>query len=206
MNQLSANRQRLLSWAQALAIFTITYNVAEGVIATAAGLVAHSEALVGFGLDSAIESISASVFLWRLSAERRAPERAERVELVATRLIGASFLILAAYVGFEAVRSLLNHDTPESSPIGIALTAASLLVMPILAHKKRQVALALGSRAGVADSAQTFACVYLSAVVLVGLVLNSTLGWWWADPVAALGVVALLLSEAREALFDDDDD
>jgi len=206
MEATSADRSRLLAWATALAIFTIAYNFGEGAIAITAALVARSEALLGFGFDSAVESISASVFLWRLRAERRDPERAERVEHQATRLIGISFFILAAVVAFEAVRSLISGEPPESSPVGIALTAASLIVMPILAWKKRQVATGLNSRAGLADSAQTFACVYLSAVVLVGLLLNSVLGWWWADPVAALGIVALLLNEGREALFDDDDD
>lgn len=200
------DRRQLLAWAQALAIFTIAYNLSEGAIAITAALVARSEALLGFGFDSAVESISASVFLWRLRAERRDPDRAERVEHQATHLIGISFFILAAVVAFEAVRSLIGRELPDASPAGIALTAVSLVVMPILAWKKRQVATGLQSRAGLADSAQTFACVYLSGVVLIGLLLNSLLGWWWADPVSALGVVVLLLNEGREALFDDDDD
>lgn len=204
METTSPDRPRLLAWATALAIFTIAYNLGEGAIAVTAALVARSQALLGFGFDSAVESISASVFLWRLRAERRDPERAERVEHQATRLIGISFFILAAVVAFEALRSLIRGEPPDASPVGIALTAASLIVMPILAWKKRQVATELDSRAGLADSAQTFACVYLSAVVLAGLILNSLLGWWWADPAAALGIVSLLLNEGREALFDDD--
>lgn len=204
METTSPDRPRLLAWATALAIFTIAYNLGEGAIAITAALVARSQALLGFGFDSAVESISASVFLWRLRAERRDPERAERVEHQATRLIGISFFILAAVVAFEALRSLIRGEPPDASPVGIALTAASLIVMPILAWKKRQVATELDSRAGIADSAQTFACVYLSAVVLAGLILNSLLGWWWADPAAALGIVSLLLNEGREALFDDD--
>ena len=204
MNTTSADRTRLLGWATALAIFTIAYNLGEGAIAITASLAARSQALLGFGFDSAVESISATVFLWRLRAERRDPERAEQVEHQATRLIGISFFILAAVVAFEALRSLIGGEPPDASPVGIALTAASLIVMPILAWKKRQVATELDSRAGLADSAQTFACVYLSAVVLAGLILNSLLGWWWADPAAALGIVSLLLNEGREALFDDD--
>ena len=204
METTSPDRPRLLAWATALAIFTIAYNLGEGAIAITAALVARSQALLGFGFDSAVESISASVFLWRLRAERRDPERAERVEHQATRLIGISFFILAAVVAFEALRSLIRGEPPDASPVGIALTAASLIVMPILAWKKRQVATELDSRAGLADRAQTFACVYLSAVVLAGLILNSLLGWWWADPAAALGIVSLLLNEGREALFDDD--
>ena len=204
METTSPDRPRLLAWATALAIFTIAYNLGEGAIAITAALVARSQALLGFGFDSAVESISASVFLWRLRAERRDPERAERVEHQATRLIGISFFILAAVVAFEALRSLIRGEPPDASPVGIALTAASLIVMPILAWKKRQVATELDSRAGLADSAQTFACVCLSAFVLAGLILNSLLGWWWADPAAALGIVSLLLNEGREALFDDD--
>lgn len=199
-------RHHLLVRAQRLAAFTIAYNIAEGAIAITAGLIASSRALTGFGLDSAVESISASVLTWRLIAERRDPERVERVERVATRAIGISFIILAAYVGFESIRSLVLHEEPDASPVGIALTVLSLIVMPILAYRKRRVATALESRAALADAAQTLACVYLSAVVLAGLALNALLGWWWADPIAALAVVGLLLNEAREALFDDDDD
>ena len=196
----SAGRPELLRRAQALAVFTLAWNVAEGVIALAAAWAAGSRALAGFGLDSAVESISAGVLLWRLRVEQRDPERVERVEPIALRLIGVSFLVLAAVVGFEAVRSLLIRDEPDASPVGIGLTLLSLAVMPILARRKRRVAIALGSRAAEADSAQTRACAYLSAVVVTGLVLNAVFGWWWADPVAALGVVVFLVLEGREAL------
>lgn len=196
-------RAELLVRAQRLAIFTVGWNVTEGLIAVTAAVIAGSGALLGFGLDSAIESISGTVILWRLGAERRAPERAERVERRATRAIGASFLVLAAFVAYEAVSALTTGDEPDASVVGIALTALSLVIMPILARRKLAIAIALGSKAAEADSAQTFACVWLSAVVLVGLALNATLGWWWADPVAALGVVVLLLNEGREALTAD---
>lgn len=202
----SVDRHHFLVRAQRLAAFTIAYNITEGAIAITAGLLAGSRALTGFGLDSAVESISAAVLTWRLLVERRDPERAERVERRATKAIGVSFLVLAAYVGFESVRSLVLQEEPDAAPIGIALTVLSLIVMPVLAYRKRQVANALGSRAAQADAAQTLACVYLSAVVLAGLVLNAWLGWWWADPIAALAVVGLLINEGREALFDDDDD
>jgi divalent metal cation (Fe/Co/Zn/Cd) transporter len=198
-----ASRNILLARAQRLGVFTVAWNLVEGVVALGAAWVAGSRALTGFGLDSAVESISASVLLWRLGAERRDPERAERVEHIATRAIGASFLLLAAFVAYEAVRSLALQEEPDASPVGIALTALSLLVMPVLARRKRRVADALGSRAARADSAQTSACAWLSAVVLTGLVLNALLGWWWADPVAALGVVMLLVNEGREALTAD---
>jgi len=186
--------------ARGLAAFTVVWNVAEGIVAIVAAVIAGSRALGGFGLDSAVESISATVLLWRIGAERRDPQKAERVERTAARLIGASFLVLAAFVGVEAIRSLVGGHEPEASPVGIGLTAVSLVVMPLLARRKLAVAIELGSRAAKADSAQTQACAWLSAVVLVGLVLNAGLGWWWADPVAALGVVALLVREGREAL------
>ena len=195
-----ATRTNLLARAQRLGAFTVAWNTIEGAIAIAAAWLAGSRALAGFGLDSAIESISASILLWRLSAERSNPERAQQVERTATRLIGASFVLLAAFVAYEAIRSLALHEEPDASPVGIALTAVSLVVMPILARAKQRVAVALDSRAARADSAQTLACAWLSAVVLAGLLLNATLGWWGADPIAALGVVVLLAHEGREAL------
>ncbi len=193
-------RENLLRAAHRLALFTVTWNVIEGIIAITAAWIAGSRALTGFGLDSAVESISATVLLWRLGAERRDPHRVERVERVATRAIGVSFLVLAAFVAVEAIRSLVIADEPDASPVGIALTLVSIVVMPILATRKRRVAIALGSKAAEADSAQTRACAYLSAVVVVGLILNAALGWWWADPIAALGVVVFLVLEGREAL------
>lgn len=199
----SSNRARLLRLAQGLAVFTIAYNLAEGAVAIVAARIADSGALLGFGLDSGIESISGAVLLWRLTVERRSPERAERVEHVAARAIGVSFLTLAAYVAYDAVTALINRNEPETSIIGILLTASSLVVMPVLARRKHRVAVALGSKAAEADSNQTWACVWLSAVVLVGLALNATLGWWWADPIAALGVVVFLVLEGREALTAD---
>ncbi len=200
MGELAIERLDLLRRSQRLAAFTVAWNVTEGVVAIAAAWVAGSRALAGFGLDSAVESISASVLLWRLSTERRDPERVERVERIAVRAIGASFLVLAAFVGVEAIRSLAVRAEPDASPVGIALTLVSLVVMPLLAARKRRVAVALGSKAAQADSAQTRACAYLSAVVVAGLVLNAAFGWWWADPLAALGVVAFLVLESREAL------
>lgn len=198
-------RAGLLRRAQQLASFTVAYNLLEGAIAIGAGFAANSQALIGFGFDSGIESISAAVLLWRIGVERREPERAERVERIAERLIGASFLILGAYVAFEAITDLVNEERPDTSTVGLVLTALSLVVMPLLARRKHRVADALDSNAARADAAQTMACVWLSAVVLIGLALNAALGWWWADPVAALGVVLLLLNEGREALTAPDD-
>jgi cation diffusion facilitator family transporter len=193
-------RHDLLRRALRLGWFTVAWNVAEGVVAIVAAWVAGSRALLGFGFDSGVESLSGAVLIWRLRAERRDPDRAERVERRAVRLIGCTFFVLAAVVGVEAVRSLATEAEPESSPVGIALTIVSLVVMPWLAMRKRRVAVAMGSRAVEADSAQTMACVYLSVVVLVGLVLNAAAGWWWADPVAALLVVGLLAREGWEAV------
>lgn len=196
----TTTRVRSLARAQRLAAFTVAWNLAEGAIAIAAALAAGSRALIGFGLDSAVESISATVLLWRLGAERRDPDRAEAVERIATRAIGVSFVLLALFVAYNATRSLATGDQPDTTAVGIVLTAVSLIVMPVLARRKRRVATTLGSHAAQADSAQTSACAWLSAVVLAGLALNAALGWWWADPVAALAVVVLLVHEAREAL------
>lgn len=183
-----------------LAVFTVVWNVTEGAIAITAANAAGSQALLGFGLDSGIESLSASILLWRLFAERRDPERVAHVERRAVKLIGVSFLVLAAFVAGDAVRSLVIGSEPSASAVGVALTAVSLVVMPLLARKKRRLGVEMGSRSVESDSKQTSACAYLSAVVLFGLLLNVAFGWWWADPVAALGVVAFLLREGKEAL------
>jgi divalent metal cation (Fe/Co/Zn/Cd) transporter len=195
-----AERRTLLRRATRLAWFTVGWNIIEGVVSITVAVVAGSQALLGFGLDSGVESLSASVVLWRLHAERRDPERAEAVERRALRLIGVAFLLLAAFIAVESLRSLVRQQEPDASIVGIVVTALSIFVMRWLARNKRQVGIAIGSRAVEADSAQTSACVYLSFVVLVGLVLNAVLGWWWADPLAALGVVVFLVREGREAL------
>lgn len=203
---MSDARAKQLRTALGLGYFTVAYNVIEGIVAVTAGAAAGSGALIGFGLDSSVESLSALVLIWRLRVERSDPERAEAVENRAVRLIGVTFFLLAAYVGYEAVTSLIDKAEPESSIVGIILTSLSLIVMPTLAYRKRQVGTAMGSRAVLADAAETRACVYLSAVVLIGLVLNALFGWWWADPVAALGVVYFLVREGLEAFETDDDD
>jgi len=202
-------RPILLRKAIRLEWFTVGWNILEGIVAIAAGLAAGSVALIGFGVDSAVETTSGVILLWRLSAEARGTldeEAVERVEHHAERLVGVAFLLLAAYVAFQAIRSLLTGEAPEASPVGIALTAISIVVMLWLAGQKRRTGEALGSRALVADSKQTYACWYLSVTTLVGLALNAVLGWWWADPVAGLVIVAFLLREALEALRGEDDD
>ncbi len=198
--QITDHRAALLRRAWWLAVFTVVWNLAEGAVAITAAALAESRALIGFGVDSFVESASAAVLIWRLSVEQRSPERAEHVEQRALRIIGVTFLALAALVGIESVRSLIAVEQPDVSWIGIALTIVSLIVMPVLAREKRRVGRELDSRSVEADSQQTQACVYLSAVVLAGLAANAAFGWWWADPVAALGVVVFLVREGREAL------
>ena len=193
-------RDRDLSTALRLGYFTVAWNLFEGTVAVFAAALAGSQALLGFGFDSGVESLSAAVLIWRLHVERKDAQRAEAVEQRALRVIGITFFVLAVVIALDALHSLVEQQKPSSSALGIVITIASLVVMPILATKKRSVGQALGSRAVGADATQSWACVYLSVVVLVGLVANAAFGWWWADPVAALGVAALLVREGREAV------
>lgn len=173
---------------------TISYNVVEAVVALAAGSAASSAALVGFGLDSVVEVLSAAAVAWQFAGPD--PEARERPAL---RGVAVSFFGLAAFVGVDAVRSLAGAGEPERSPVGIGLAVASLLVMPALSWFERRTGRELGSASAVADSKQTLLCAWLSAVLLVGLVLNATLGWTWADPVAALVIAAWAAREGWEA-------
>lgn len=193
-----AERTRLVRRGLRLEYFGLVWNSLEALIAVGAGVVAGSVALVGFGLDSVIEASSGAVLLWRLHADRDHARR-ERNEQLALKLVGVSFFLLAAYVAFDAVKSLLAREAPEESRVGIALAALSLIVMPLLARAKRRIAAQISSRAMHADSRQTSLCAYLSAILLGGLLLNATLGWWWADPVAALLMVPIIGNEGREA-------
>jgi divalent metal cation (Fe/Co/Zn/Cd) transporter len=188
------DRRRYGRRAQLLAGASVTYNVVEAIIAITAGLVAGSIALVGFGLDSIVEVSSGLIILWQF--RHPLPESREKTAL---RLMAFSFFGLAAYVTFESVRSLTTGHEPESSLVGILLAAASLIVMPLLSWAQRRTGSALGSNAVVADSTQTLLCTYMSGVLLLGLVLNATLGWWWADPVAGLVIAAVAVKEGREA-------
>ncbi|RBY92460.1 hypothetical protein DQ237_18570 [Blastococcus sp. TF02-8] len=187
-------RRRLGRRAQLLAGASVSYNVVEAVIAIAAGVAAGSVALIGFGLDSIVEVSSGLIILWQF--RHRLPESRERAAL---RLMALSFFALAGYVTFESVRALLFGAEPESSMVGIGLAIASLIVMPFLSWAQRRTGRALGSNAVVADGTQTLLCTYLSAVLLVGLVLNATLGWGWADPVAGLVIAAVAVKEGLEA-------
>lgn len=189
-----ADRARLGRRAQLFAAASVSYNAVEGVIAIGAGLVAGSVALIGFGLDSAIEVSSGLIILWQF--RHRLPQSREQHAL---RLIALSFLALAIYVTFESLRTLATGAEPEASPVGIGLAAVSLTVMPFLAWAQRRTGRALHSTSVVADSNQTLLCTYMSAALLLGLVLNALAGWWWADPVAGLVIAVLAAKEGRQA-------
>lgn len=199
MTALTASRRGALERrARQLAWFTIVYNLAEAVAAVGSGIAASSLALVGFGIDSSIEVFAAVVVLWRLGGSDE--DREER----ALKLIAISFFLLGAYVAVEAVRDLVADNDPDTSAVGIGIAVTSLVVMPLLARAKRLTGEALGNRTVTADAAETRLCTYLSVILLVGLLLDATVGWWWADPIAALGIAALAIKEGREAWEGDD--
>lgn len=194
-------RNELLRDALRLEWLTVGWNVVEGVIAVAAGLAAGSVALLGFGIDSFVESFSGGILLWRLRAERRdmSGEEIERLDRRARKLVALSLFLLAAWVAFDAALSLWEKDRPDASLAGIVLTTISMVVMLWLARAKRRAAAALGSRALEADAFQTTACWWLSVITLAGVGLNALLGWWWADPLAALAMAPLIFHEGQEA-------
>ncbi|GAC1699744.1 MAG: cation transporter [Gemmatimonadaceae bacterium] len=182
-----------------LARITLAYNAAEGIAAVMAGLLAGSIALVGFGIDSVIEVVSSLASLFRLHRDADALQRAH-AERIALRVVGWCFLALAAYITVDAGHALYGREAPTKTIPGLIITGLSVVVMPLLARAKRRVADALGSRALAADVTQTRLCVYLSMIVLAGLLLNTTLGWWWADPVAALAMVPIIAREGIEGM------
>jgi divalent metal cation (Fe/Co/Zn/Cd) transporter len=192
-------RATLSRRARRLEYVTIAWNSLEGLVAIAAGAMAGSVSLVGFGLDSALEVVSGAAVLWRMGSDADATRRA-RAERIALQVVGVCFLALAVYVTVEAVAALWTRTAPAHSRTGIALAAAALVVMPLLARAKRRVGRALSSAAMGADAAQTQLCAYLSAILLGGLVLNSTWELWWADPVAGLVMVPIIVNEGVEAL------
>jgi divalent metal cation (Fe/Co/Zn/Cd) transporter len=191
-------RTALVRRGRRLAWFTVGWNALEGLVAIASGLAAGSIALIGFGADSYVEVFAGVVVLWRLAAERRGSEVSEAAERRALRLIAVTFFLLAIGVGVESVRTLLAGEHPAESLPGILLAVVSLLVMPLLARAKRRVGRQLGSQALQADATETSLCVWLSGILLAGLGLNALVGWWWADPVAALGVVYVAAREGVE--------
>jgi divalent metal cation (Fe/Co/Zn/Cd) transporter len=186
-------RGLLLNW------LTLGYNTVEAVVSIAAGLVAGSVALLGFGVDSGIEVTASVAAQWRLRVDVD-PKQRERVERLTRRIIGGSFLALAVYVVVDSLTTLWKREAPAASRVGLVILVLSVVVMPVLARAKRRVALALESRALEADAAQTSLCAYLSVIALAGVGLNAALGWWWADPVAALLMVPIIAKEGIEGL------
>ena len=193
------SRRHAVLRGRRLGYFTIVWNLLEGLVAVIAGAIAGSISLVGFGIDSFIEVTSGGALLWRMSVDADSASR-ERNERLALRIVGVCFLALAAYVTFESVSDLITRKAPERSIPGIVLASISLVVMPLLSQAKKRVGAELGSRAMNADAKQTDFCFYLSAILLVGLVVNATLGWWWADPISALVMVPIILRESRQSI------
>jgi len=171
----------------------------EGLVAVVAGLLAGSIVLVGFGFDSLIEVTSGAALVWRLHSDANEARR-ERVEAITLRIVGVCFLLLAAYVSYDSIKALIWREEPRESIPGIVLAIASLIVMPLLVRAKRRVARSIKSAALMADSKQTELCTYLSAILLAGLLLNALVGWWWADPVAGLVMVPIIVKEGIEGL------
>lgn len=202
MADLALDRQALAQRGKRLEYFTIAWNSLEGIVAIVAGVIAGSISLVGFGVDSFIEVTSGAALLWRMSADAEAHRR-ERIERAALKIVGGCFLVLAAYVSYEAATDLLGRRAPEHSLPGIILACVSLIVMPLLSRAKRRVGRGLGSAAMHADARQTEFCTYLSAILLAGLLLNAAFGLWWADPIAALVMVPIIAKEGVDALRGD---
>lgn len=203
-----APRIGLLRHALRLEALTIAWNVLEAAIAITAGILAGSIALVGFGLDSVIETVAAVALYWRLRAELTGTDgpELERVERRALQVVGFTFLVLAAYILYEAGSTLWFREAPEPSPVGLVLASLSLIIMPLLAFAKLRAGRRLESRALIADSKETFVCSYLSFALLLGLGANAAFGAWWADPVAALLMLPWVVKEGLEAIRGDCDD
>ena len=199
VEEIVLNRAAIAGRGRRLEYFTIVWNSLEGVVALIAGLLAGSISLVGFGIDSFIEVTSGATLLWRMSVDAHV-DRRERNERLALRTVGLCFLALAAYIAFESISNLARRQAPEHSIPGIVLASVSLLVMPLLSRAKRKVGTALGSAAMHADAKQTDFCVYLSAILLAGLLLNALFGLWWADPAAALIMVPIIAKEGFEGI------
>jgi divalent metal cation (Fe/Co/Zn/Cd) transporter len=202
----SAERVRLLRNAEKLSAFTVAYNTLEGMLAITAGLLAGSAALLGFGFDSVIEVTSAGVLWWRLCSERlgRSTDSEEKAERRASRIAGVLLLLLACGILGESARQLAFGHHPDVSVVGMLLTILSAVVMPVLARRKLSVAAKLGSRALRADAHESLACAWMSGTTLLGLALNASLSWWWADPAAAVLLVPLIAREGWEAWHGDD--
>jgi divalent metal cation (Fe/Co/Zn/Cd) transporter len=196
---LRTDRTALSLKGRRLEYFTIAWNLLEGLVAVIVGAFAGSISLVGFGVDSFIEVTSGATLLWRMAVDwdERTREHDEKLSL---RIVGTCFLVLAAFIGYESISDLVNRKAPEHSIPGIILACVSLVVMPVLSRAKKDVGKKLQSAAMAADAKQTDFCVYLSAILLLGLLLNATLGWWWADPAAALTMVPIIGNEGAKGV------
>jgi divalent metal cation (Fe/Co/Zn/Cd) transporter len=199
MDATTMDRRDLVRRGRRLEYFTIAWNSVEALVSIAAGMAAGSVSLLGFGLDSVIETVSGAALLWRLEQDSDTCRR-ERAERRALRLVGACFLALATYVALESAGMLVRRQAPQHSVTGIAIAAAAVIVMPLLARAKRRVARGIGSRALHADSRQTDFCMYLSAILLGGLLLNALVDWWWADPAAGVVMAPIIANEGVCAL------
>ena len=197
--EIALDRQAVARRGKQLEYFTIAWNSLEGLVALVAGALAGSISLVGFGIDSFIEVTSGGVLLWRMSVDADVQKRGQR-EKLSLRIVGICFLALAVYVGYESISDLAGRKAPEHSIPGIILACVSLVVMPLLSRAKKKVGNDLGSAAMHADARQTDFCIYLSVILLLGLLLNAALGWWWADPVSAFIMVPLIAKEGVEAM------
>ena len=195
----NAERAAMVRRGLLLNYLTIAYNVIEAVVSLVAGVVAGSVALVGFGFDSVIEVTASGVAQWRLRADHD-HDRRHRSEYITRRIIGWSFVALAAYVTVDSVLTLSNRERPDGSALGVAILTLSVIVMPLLARAKRRVARGLSSSALKAEATQTSLCAYLSAIALAGVAANALLGWWWCDPVAALAMVPIIAKEGVEGV------
>ncbi len=198
------DKPTLIRKALRLEYALISYNILEAIVAIGAGLLAHSIALTGFGLDSIIEVTSACVLVWRLS--KHEPDEETRAEKVALKVVGITFFILAAYVTYESIHALWTREPAQESLIGIVLAVLSSIMMPVLGMMKRKVALQMGSKALAADAVETLVCAYLSVTLLFGLGLNALFGWWWADPIAGLIMVGFIFKEGWEAIEESNKD
>ena len=194
-------RDLLIRRAKALSWLSLAWMTVEGAVAITAALVAGSVALLGFGIDSAIEGLASVIVIWRFTGSRRLSEQAERQ---AQKAVAVSFFLLAPYIAQDAIRTLINGEHPSTSWVGIGLSISSIVVMPLLGRAKQRVGERLGSGATTGEGAQNLLCAYMAAGVLAGLVANTTLGWWWLDPVIALAIAAIAVREGHETWAGDD--
>lgn len=207
--QSSMDSERKILFAKALRLewFTVIYNILEALVSILVGRMAGSISLIGFGLDSIVESLSGFILIWRLKKHGTiSGDEEEQVEKQAVRFVGITFFILALYVAFESIRKIVSQDVSEPSVFGIAIAGLSLMVMPVLAKSKYSIGKKLNLQSLIADSKETLACAWLSAALLLGLLLNLLFGFWWADPVVGLVITGFLIKEGYELLFEEEEE